>query len=53
MVQFINSLVYAPKREVVLIPRYSTGIATNPLIALFEAAMNSWLESTGNTAIKE
>jgi hypothetical protein len=49
----INSLVYAPKREVVLIPRYSTGIATNPLIALFETAMNTWLESTGNTAIKE
>jgi hypothetical protein len=49
----INSLVYSPKREVVLIPRYSTGTTTNPLIALFETAVNTWLVSTGNTAIKE
>jgi len=49
----INSLVYSPKREVVLIPRYSTGTTTNPLIALFDTAVNSWLASTGNTAIKE
>lgn len=44
---------YAPKREIVLIPRYSTGTTTNPLIALFDTALNSWLPTTGNPVIAE
>jgi len=43
----INSIIYAPKREVVLIP--TTNIT---LIGNFENVMNLWLASTGNPAIK-
>ena len=43
----INSIIYAPKREVVLIPTSNT-----TLIGLFETALDSWLSSTGNPAIK-
>jgi len=43
----INSLIYAPKREVVLIPTSNT-----TLIGNFENVLNAWLSSTGNPAIK-
>jgi len=43
----INSLVYSPKKEVILIP------STNTILeSTFDAVMNNWLVSTGNTAIK-
>ena len=43
----INSIIYAPKREVVLIPTTNT-----ILIGSFESVMNLWLASTGNPEIK-
>lgn len=46
-----TTLSYSPKREIVLIPRYSTGTTTNPLIALFDTALNTWLPTTGNPLI--
>lgn len=46
-----NNITYSPKKEVILIPRYSTGTTTNPLIALFDTALNTWLPTTGNPVI--
>ena len=43
----INSIIYAPKREVVLIPSTATTLVSN-----FENGLNAWLASTGNVAIK-
>lgn len=48
----ILTSTYAPKREIVLIPRYSTGTTTNPLIALFDTALNTWLPTTGNPLVQ-
>lgn len=42
---------YTPYREIILLPRYSTGTTTNPVIALFDTAMNSWLASSGNANV--
>jgi len=42
---------YGPKREIVLIPRYSTGTTPHPVIALLDTALNSWLPSTGNPSV--
>lgn len=47
----IHSLVYAPKRDIVLIPRYSTGTTPHPSIALLDTALNSWLASSGNANV--
>lgn len=46
-----NGVNYAPKREIVLIPRYSTGTTAHPVIALLDTALNSWLASTGNSSV--
>jgi hypothetical protein len=43
----INSLVYAPKREVILIPSSNTTLDGN-----FGSLLNLWLADTKNTAIK-
>lgn len=43
----INSLVYAPKREVILIPSSNTTLDGN-----FGSLLNLWLTDTKNTAIK-
>lgn len=43
----VNSLVYSPKKEVILIPSTNTILESN-----FDSVMNTWLVSTGNTAIK-
>jgi len=47
----IHSLVYSPKRDIILIPRYSSGTTAHPSIALLDTALNSWLPTTGNAAI--
>jgi len=47
----IHHSSYAPKREVILIPRYSIGTTAHPVIALLDTALNSWLPSTGNPSI--
>lgn len=46
-----GDISYSPYREIVLIPRYSTGTTTNPLIATFDTALNSWLTSGDNPSI--
>lgn len=38
--------VVSPYREIICIPRYSTGTTTNPLIATFDGVLNNWLAST-------
>jgi hypothetical protein len=45
--------VYSPYREIVCIPRYSTGTTTNPYIATFDTLLNAWLGSnlTNNAII--
>jgi len=43
--------VHAPYREIICIPRYSTGTTTNPLIATMDTALNSWLGATANPSI--
>lgn len=43
----INSLIYAPKREVILIPTSNSTLRTS-----FETVMNLWLAATNNPAIK-
>lgn len=45
------SVSNSPYREIICIPRYSTGTTTNPLIATFDGVLNNWLASTGNPAI--
>lgn len=45
------NVVYSPYREIVLIPRYSTGTTTNPLIATFDTVLNSWLTSGNHSSI--
>lgn len=47
----VHNIIYAPKREIVLIPRYSTGTTPHPSIALLDTALNSWLASTGNSNV--
>jgi hypothetical protein len=47
-----SNMVYSPYRELILIPRYSTGTTTNPLIALVDTALNSYLASGSNPAIQ-
>lgn len=42
---------YSPYREIIAIPRYSTGTTTNPVIALFDTALNSWLASSNNANV--
>lgn len=44
------SVDHAPFREIVAIPRYSTGTTTNPVIATFDTAINAYLASTGSNA---
>jgi hypothetical protein len=46
-----TNVVYSPYREIVCIPRYSTGTTTNPLIATFDTWFNTWLGATGNPSI--
>jgi hypothetical protein len=38
--------VYSPYREIICIPRYSTGTTTNPYIATFDTLLNGWLGSS-------
>lgn len=45
-----SSTDHQPFREVVAIPRYSTGTTTNPLLATFRTAINAYLASTGSNA---
>lgn len=45
------NVVYSPYREILCIPRYSTGTTANPLIAAFDSFMNAWLASSGNANI--
>lgn len=47
----VGGVSFSPYREIVCIPRYSTGTTTNPAIALFETALNSWLTSSANPTI--
>lgn len=47
----VGGVSFSPYREIILIPRYSTGTTTNPAIALFDTALNSWLTSSGNAVI--
>jgi hypothetical protein len=41
---------HVPFREIIAIPRYSTGTTTNPVIATFETAINAYLASSGSNA---
>lgn len=41
---------YQPFREIVCIPRYSTGTTTNPLLATFRTAINAYLATSGSNA---
>ena len=43
---------YVPQREIICIPRYSSGTTTNAVIATFDTALNSWLASAGAPSIK-
>lgn len=45
------NVVYSPFREIVCIPRYSSGTTTNAVIATFETAINAYLTSAGSSAI--
>lgn len=45
--------IYSPYREIIAIPRYSTGTTTNPVIALVDGVFSSWLPTTGNPAVIE
>ena len=47
----VANVVYSPYKEIVLIPRYSTGTTTNPLIATFDSYLNSLLSSANQPAI--
>lgn len=47
----VGGMSFSPYREIICIPRYSTGTTPNPLIALFETAVNSWLTSGDNPSI--
>lgn len=45
----IANLVYSPHKEVVCVPRYSSGTTTNALISSFDTAINGWLSSAVNS----
>jgi len=45
------NIVYSPFREIVCIPRYSSGTTTNAVIATFDTAINAFLASAGSSAI--
>lgn len=47
----VSNMIYSPYREIVLIPRYSTGTTTNPLIADFDTIFGAWLASVNQPAI--
>lgn len=47
----VANMVHSPYREIVLIPRYSTGTTTNPLIADFDTIFGAWLASVNQPAI--
>lgn len=47
----VAGVSHSPYREIICIPRYSTGTTTNPLIATFDSVFNNWLASTGNPSI--
>lgn len=47
----VAGVSFSPYREIICIPRYSTGTTTNPAIALFDTALNSWLTSSANPVI--
>lgn len=44
-VDTFNTIV-SPYREIICIPRYTTGTTTNNLIATFDGVLNNWLAST-------
>lgn len=46
------NMVYSPYREIICIPRYSSGTTPNAALTELETALDSWLVSTGNTAVK-
>lgn len=43
--------VYSPYREIVCVPRYSTGTTAHPAIALLDTAFNAWLASGNNGTV--
>lgn len=45
------NMVYSPYREIVLLPRYSSGTTTNALISTWDTTFNVWLASVGAPAI--
>lgn len=45
------NMVYSPYREIICIPRYSTGTTAHAAIALVDAVWTNWLPSTGNAAM--
>lgn len=47
----VAGVSHSPYREIICIPRYSTGTTTNPLIATFDTWVNTWLGATGNPSI--
>lgn len=46
-----TNVIYSPYREIICIPRYSTGTTANPLISNFDTVLNAWLTATGNPTI--
>lgn len=43
--------IYSPYREIICIPRYSSGTTDNALISTFDGVLNSWLASSSNGSI--
>lgn len=43
--------IYSPYREILAIPRFSSGTTANTVIALIDAVFTSWLPTTGNPAV--
>lgn len=46
-----SNVSVSPFREIICVPRYSTGTTAHPAIALLNTALNAWLDSSGNPRI--